>query len=260
MISVIIPYWNAAGWIGRCVKSLKSQKGDFEFLFVNDSSTDNSKEIVIQMTAGDQRFIMIDNRFGKGPGSARNQGMAAAEGEWITFLDADDEMIRNAYDTYTAVIAEDPRANIHQLNHFRYYEKLDKTALKYTNEHGTYYLSKLPKQWYGVWNKLLRREFLQGIWYKEGLRFGEDALFILECLEKDNYIHHAAKNVVALKRHFDNKQSLSRIKKLDDWLLYLHTLEEFTMSSENPEIRRTGCLILAENWSSKHMLEEVCRK
>ena len=213
-ISVIVPYWNAEKWVGRCCDSLLSQDGDFEFIMVNDHSTDNS-EGVVRIKQGD-RFVMLTNKHGKGVSGARNTGIDHATGEWVTFLDADDELLPNAYDTFTAVIKADHRANIHQLNHLRYYAKANNTVLKYANNAGVYCIGKLPQAWFGVWNKLYKREFLDGVRYAEGLQYGEDGLFILECLAKDNYIHHADKDVVAVKHRFDNAQSLSHVKTADD--------------------------------------------
>ena len=60
MISVIVPYWNAAQWVGRCAESIKANAGDFEVIFVNDHSTDNGEQVAKQHA--DARFIFIDNK------------------------------------------------------------------------------------------------------------------------------------------------------------------------------------------------------
>ena len=120
-ISVIIPFWNSEKWIGRCCESLLKQKGDFEFLFIDDKSTDRGRDVVLSYCNKDPRFRLIANAYGKGVSGARNTGLQVAEGEWITFLDADDEYLDDAYETFMKVIAADSRANIHQMNHLRYY-------------------------------------------------------------------------------------------------------------------------------------------
>ena len=78
MISVITPYWNAATWIGRCVRSMKENVGDFEFIFVNDSSDDDSEKIARTEAAGDDRFVFVNNQNMRGPSGARNAGIEAA--------------------------------------------------------------------------------------------------------------------------------------------------------------------------------------
>ena len=260
MISVIVPYWNAAAWIGRCIESLKKQQGDFEFILVDDNSRDNGPEIARQMTESDDRFCCINNVNKRGPSGARNTGIVAAEGEWITVLDADDEMLDNAYETMVSVIAEDPRANIHQLNHLRYYTSIDKLTLKYTNECGTYSSKNLPDIWFGVWNKIIRREWLGDIRFNEKLRYGEDGLFVLECLAKDDYIHHARKKITTTKHRFDNKLSLSHIKTLKDLLTYIHELEAFILRTENVDVRLAACRVLGDEWTSPRLLKAVSKK
>ena len=213
MISIIVPFYNAEPWISRCANSLSAQTGDFEFLFIDDGSTDHGADIIREYG---YQFKLIDNEHKKGVSGARNTGIEHARGEWVTFVDADDELLPGAYDTFLRVIAKDERANMHQLNHKRYYTSIDKLAFKYLNNGGVYTVDNLPKMWFGVWNKLYRREFLEDVRFNEKINYGEDGLFILECLAKDNYLHHAEKNEVAYKHRFDNKNSLSRSKKEKD--------------------------------------------
>ena len=164
MISVIVPYWNAGKWIGRCTDSLMKQTGDFEFILVDDMSDDSPA------FEHDERFILTENRHTKGVSGARNTGIEAAHGEWITFLDADDEMLPDAYEIFQRVIKRDPEAVMHQLNHVRYYTSIRKTALKYANKEGRYDAAHLPAMWFGVWNKLYKREFIQDIRFQEGMQ------------------------------------------------------------------------------------------
>lgn len=257
-VSVIVPYWNASNWIGRCCDSLTKQEGDFEFLMVNDNSTDRSAEIVSEYKQIDDRFKMLRNGLhNKGVSGARNTGIEQAGGEWITFLDADDEMLDNAYYCFVDAVELDKRANIHQFNHKRYYTSIDKLTMKFTNNEGTYTSKKLPNAWYGVWNKLFRSEFLKGILFDESLQYGEDGLFVLECLAKDNYIHHAHLNTATVKHRFDNKQSLSHIKKESDLYRYIDALEQFIRNHEEPAMKQVGCKVLSDCWGSPTYLKII---
>ena len=249
MISIIVPFYNAEPWIRRCANSLSAQTGDFEFVFVDDGSTDHGADIIREYG---YQFKLIDNEHKKGVSGARNTGIERAIGEWVTFVDADDELLPGAYDTFISVIAEDERANMHQLNHKRYYPSIDRLAFKYLNKGGVYTVDNLPKMWFGVWNKLYRREFLEDVRFNEKIQYGEDGLFILECLAKDNYLHHAEKNEVAYKHRFDNKNSLSHVKKEKDLFKYYHELENFIKRQKDPAFRVAGCKILAERWGSKN--------
>ena len=225
-ISVIVPFWNSEKWLGRCCESLTKQDGDFEFILVDDKSTDNGKYIAGEYCISDARFRLYANIHGKGVSGARNTGIDYATGEWVTFLDADDELMPNAYKIYRHVIAEDDRANIHHMCHARYNAVRNTTTIAKMQE-GVYCFGKLPTYWFGVWNKLYRREFLQGIRFVEGLQYGEDGLFALETFAKDDYIHCSGEKFVAVKHRFDNKDSLSKKKTADDIHKQLQAYDEF---------------------------------
>lgn len=90
MISVIIPVYNAAPYLNRCIDSvLGSAYSDFEIILVNDGSTDRSPDICRAYAEADSRVIYISQE-NRGVSVARNRGIEAAQGEWIVFLDSDD--------------------------------------------------------------------------------------------------------------------------------------------------------------------------
>jgi glycosyltransferase involved in cell wall biosynthesis len=258
MISVIVPYKNAEGWLGRCIESLKAQERNAEFILVNDSSTDDSKGIAEDLTAADKRFVLYDNERKPGPSGARNTGLDHISGDWITFVDSDDTMEPGAIEIFENLIAEVP-ANIYMTNHHRYYDSVDKLALKYTNAGGWYNLGNLPTMWCMVWNKLYSRQLIEGhnIHFKESIRYGEDEIFNLECLAADNRIYHAAKHVTTLTRHFNNKHSLCHSKTEEDLFKQAQALMDFITRQTDPLARKTACLILSEHWSSKTYLSVI---
>ena len=90
MISVIMPAYNAEGYIREAIDSVLGQSfTDFELIIINDGSKDDTQAIA-------EEYVRIDNRVrvirqeNKGEAGARNRGIAAASGEYITFLDSDD--------------------------------------------------------------------------------------------------------------------------------------------------------------------------
>lgn len=88
-LTVIIPVYNAALLIDRCLDSIFSQRGKYqiEVICVDDGSNDDSVERIRQREETSIRLISQQNN---GPASARNKGIFAAEGQYIAFLDADD--------------------------------------------------------------------------------------------------------------------------------------------------------------------------
>ena len=93
-VSVIIPTYDREKTLVRAIKSVLAQTYEVnEILICDDGSTDNSKEVVSAL--GDARIRWIDcNRNGR-PAVPRNKGMATAKGEWLAFLDSDDEWLPN---------------------------------------------------------------------------------------------------------------------------------------------------------------------
>ena len=92
MISVIIPVYNAGNRLLYQLECVRQQVyTDFEVLLVDDGSTDGSGAICDAMAARDARFRVI-YQVNSGVSAARNHGMQLAEGSFLTFLDADDEI------------------------------------------------------------------------------------------------------------------------------------------------------------------------
>ncbi len=92
-VSVIMPAYNAAPWIGRAVESVLWQRGpSWELLIIDDGSSDGARETAEFYAALDPRVRVLDNQRGKGAAGARNTGMRAARGRALFFLDSDDAL------------------------------------------------------------------------------------------------------------------------------------------------------------------------
>ena len=104
MISVVIPLYNKESSIAQSLKSVLSQEYDnFEVVIVDDGSTDGSVGVVEAINDPCVRLIKQENG---GPSKARNTGVKNAKGEWILFLDADDEMLPGAIEYFAQKIKE----------------------------------------------------------------------------------------------------------------------------------------------------------
>jgi glycosyltransferase involved in cell wall biosynthesis len=90
-ISVIIPVYNAALYLRRCLDSVSGQTlRDIEFLCVNDASTDASLDILNEYAKNDARISIINNDNNLGVASSRNLALAKGGGEYVSFVDSDD--------------------------------------------------------------------------------------------------------------------------------------------------------------------------
>ncbi|WLR49140.1 glycosyltransferase family 2 protein [Halobacillus litoralis] len=91
-VSVVIPVYNSENYIERCIQSLLNQQlNHCEFIFINDGSTDRSKQIIERYKKLDSRILLI-NQSNKGVSAARNAGLSLCRGDYIGFVDADDEV------------------------------------------------------------------------------------------------------------------------------------------------------------------------
>ncbi|CAN7492851.1 glycosyltransferase family 2 protein [Pseudoduganella sp. LjRoot289] len=90
-ITVVVPAYNAAAFIGTALASLRAQTHrNWEALVVDDCSSDDTRAVVRQWTEEDDRIRLLELPQNGGPAAARNAGFDAAQGEWIALLDADD--------------------------------------------------------------------------------------------------------------------------------------------------------------------------
>ncbi len=116
-ISVIIPCYNHAHYLPDAINSVLAQTyTDWEAIIVDDGSTDNTREVAARFTDTRIRYIYQENR---GLSGARNTAIRAAEGEYLTFLDADDLLTPTFFETCLAVLCADTDlAGVYTRNHF----------------------------------------------------------------------------------------------------------------------------------------------
>ena len=91
MISIIIPVFNKSRYVEMTLNSIQTQTFDnWECIIIDDNSTDASFEVIQNLIKGDFRFKILKNDINRGACYCRNQGLSAANNDYIIFLDADD--------------------------------------------------------------------------------------------------------------------------------------------------------------------------
>lgn len=108
LISIIVPVYNVARYLNRCIDSLINQEYEnIQIVLVDDGSTDGSSQICDEYKEKDGRITVIHQPYA-GVSDARNKGIKASEGEYILFLDSDDEAMPNyASKLYETLISND---------------------------------------------------------------------------------------------------------------------------------------------------------
>ena len=108
-ISVIIPSYNRAHLLTRCLNSVISQNyAPFEIIVVDDGSTDTTRSLAQRDYAG----IKLISQTNKGVSAARNAGIRAAKGDWLAFLDSDDTWSPGKLGRQIQLIEKSPGSNI----------------------------------------------------------------------------------------------------------------------------------------------------
>jgi len=96
LISIIIPVFNTEKYLPRCIKSVLAQNFlNFELIIVNDGSFDNSLQVIKKYADIDNRIFILDKK-NEGVNIARKLGVEHARGEWVCFVDSDDELPQNS--------------------------------------------------------------------------------------------------------------------------------------------------------------------
>lgn len=109
-VSVIIPCYNSAPYVGQAVQSVLEQSfGDLEVIVVNDGSTDDSRAVVAAMS--DTR-VYCHHQDNRGLGAARNAGLHLARGEFVAFLDADDTVLPDKLEWQVAQLDQAPHLGL----------------------------------------------------------------------------------------------------------------------------------------------------
>lgn len=111
-VSIIIPIYKAQERLEACLTScLQQSMEDWEAVCVDDGSPDRSGEIADAFAAKDSRFVVIHQKNG-GVSAARNHGLAAARGSYITMLDSDDELAPDALEQMVQAMEAEPEVDM----------------------------------------------------------------------------------------------------------------------------------------------------
>lgn len=126
-LSVIFPMYNVERYLDKCIQSVTAWKAEYvEFLFVNDGSPDNSREMVLKNAQKDSRIKLLDKPNG-GCASARQWGLDRAKGRYIGFVDPDDFIDESMYrKLFRAAMVGN--YDISYCGHKEYYESTKESA------------------------------------------------------------------------------------------------------------------------------------
>lgn len=130
-VSVIIPAYNRVHLVGRSIRSVLNQTyQDFELIVVDDGSTDNTEEVVKEFQKQDRRVKYIKHEKNKGASAARNTGIKNSLGYFLSFLDSDDQWLRNKLECDVKILNDNKDCVICSTGHTFIDEKTGKIVGK----------------------------------------------------------------------------------------------------------------------------------
>lgn len=198
-VSVIIPVYEVSAYVERCLQSVLNQTyTDIECVIVDDATPDDSIvkcERMISAYQGPIRFNILHHERNRGLSAARNTGTAASKGEYVYYLDSDDEITPDCIEKLMGCVAAHPDVEMVQGMACRHLmgggevTVPGKVRAHYldSNDAAREAFFKTNQIYVNVWNKLLRRDFVveNEILCKEGLLF-EDNLWVFYLLKHLN--------------------------------------------------------------------------
>ena len=237
-LSVIIPCYNAERYLGECLDSVLSQsETDFEVILVDDGSRDGTLAIARDYASRDARVTALHQE-NAGVCAARNLGLDCAQGEWVTFVDADDLLVPDAFSSMLA--AADDTADMVVCAH----ETFD--------EAGHTQVFQPETRWFALGaerkrravalrliegdsvlnimcNKLHRRALIEreGLRLMPGLALAEDALFNLEAALAGRDVRYVNRVTYRYRTHAASATQARRESEYDahrPWLVALRAL------------------------------------
>ncbi|MBP3470253.1 MAG: glycosyltransferase [Lachnospiraceae bacterium] len=233
LISIIVPVYNVEKYLAKCLDSLTGQTyRNLEILLIDDGSEDRSGSIMQEYAALDDRICCIHQK-NRGSASARNEGLKAVRGNYIAFVDADDEIDREMISYLYSMM--EPGVDITACG-YREIDEHERVLAGEKNfpEEGIYTEEEFWKIYFNhsgaycvvVWNKLFRREVLEGLRFPEGVCHEDEFLITdvfrrnvtVKCSPKKLYDYRIREH--SLSTNMDIEGYLDRMKAFVDRMHY----------------------------------------
>jgi len=196
-VSVIIPTYNRSDLISEAIRSVLDQHyTDWELIILDDGSTDDTAQVVAEF--GDKViYIYQDNA---GEPAARNAGFAASQGEFVSFLDSDDQMLPNNLENLVSLLDAKPEVSIAYGRYYWFHNDEQIGHLRGPIFDGQIFQQLLLEETMMIGTALIRRDCVHAIGgFDENIHFQPHWDFYLR-LARAGYLYASCKQGVALLR------------------------------------------------------------
>ncbi|EKT3956847.1 glycosyltransferase family 2 protein [Flavobacterium psychrophilum] len=212
IISVIMPVYNASKYLKESIESILNQTfRDFEFIILNDNSTDNSLEIISDYQQKDPRIIIINKPVNLGPANLRNEGIACAKGEFIALMDADDISELSRFEKQIAVFNKNPEIDLCATNYTKFGENIQPEYIKHYEFHKEIKVNFLSECYIANPTILFRKRIITGYNY-DPVFFPVDDYELLSRLISKFTFYNIQESLLKYRWHQTN---ISQTKKVN---------------------------------------------
>lgn len=245
IFSIIMPVYNSATYLNASISSILAQTySNFELIIVDDNSTDKSFEICKFFASKDSRIILLETKSNSGAAQARNLGLIYARGEYIYFMDSDDEIDDDLLEVVLQEIRLRPADCLKFGISEEYYDSDETLSLKkiYPIRKGVYsdpksiFRQMFTLQFGYLWNSIYKHDLIKkyDIKFNSEYRVNEDFDFniqyfkrlkTLNCFDYLGY-HYKKRN---------NCNSLSSQKSNDYYRLHMMLITKYLSFYPNPD-------------------------
>lgn len=242
-LSIIIPIYNVAHTLERCLLSLPDSLPDVEIILVDDGATDDSGIIADTWAVSKSRCRVI-HQSNKGLSEARNAGINVAIGEYITFVDSDDFVSEGLYEQLLELLEKHPEYDLLEYSVQKVLFGGQRQSLLLSNHTYTswqeYWIAGQAYLHAYAWNKISKRQLWTDIRFPKG-RFFEDVYLLPLLAAKAKLI---ATTSIGNYYYCENPQGITHMALANEWhdLLQAHLgiyqqLRELSILKENPRYR-----------------------
>ncbi len=210
-ISVIMPVYNASKYLFESINSILNQTyRDFEFIILNDSSTDDSLLILQKFQIQDNRIILINKENNVGPATLRNEGFELAKGEFIALMDADDISDLTRFEKQIEVLKNES-IDLCATNYTKFGESISDEYVKHFEFHNEIKLNFLFGCYIANPTVMLRKKIINGMKY-DSTFFPVDDYELLSRLITNHTFYNIQESLLKYRWHETN---ISQTRKVD---------------------------------------------
>ncbi|MGW2593487.1 glycosyltransferase family 2 protein [Streptomyces sp. NPDC001515] len=276
-LSVIVPFYNVRAYAPDTLRSLRANaRDDFEFVFVDDCSTDGTLDILRRAEREIPGAVLVTHEKNGGLATARNTGIDAARGEYLTFLDGDDWVVPGHYERLLAAITA-LGCDFVRTDHVQF---TDRVRTVHRVPHGLRDTVLRPRDvilpsdrstpvdyayaWAGAYHRRLADSGL--LRFRDGLRTAEDRPWIWRLhREADSFAAVGLPGVFYRRGVASSLTQIGDVRQLDFIRAFDQVLEETAKDPEAellmPKAVRTYCAVMAHHLESIERFEPaVARK